>query len=453
MCFFRWESLKKQVPDRMARRFGGRQGCQFQNAPDMFSKNESGKSDALNRVAFPGSSWNKLKYATIRKFPSVLALLPEMCQGHACPRKATPRSAGQGNIRLSLQWMRNIARPEGSYRRGTHAYASPSAPPTRSQIFNLTMRIVFCGTGDIGAPTLRALLDSNRHEVAGVITQPDKPAGRDLKPRASAIKLLAIERGIPVYQPAKIRSPESIEALESMRPEVMVVVAYGQILPARVLQIPRLGCLNLHASLLPRHRGAAPIHSAILSGDQETGMTVMYMDEGLDTGDILLMERTPIGLTDTAGELHDRLAEIGAPALLKALDLLASGTAPRIPQNPHLATHVGKLKKTDGFLHWQEPAARLALRVRAMSPWPCAFARLGGQTLKIHEASVSSLSGTPGQILAAGAEGITIAAGTDSLTLKTIQLEGRKRLAAGDFLRGHPLKAGDSMDLSFPEAR
>ena len=314
------------------------------------------------------------------------------------------------------------------------------------------MRVVFCGTGDIGVPSFRALLDSRRHDVVGVITQPDKPAGRDMKPRASTIKLLAIESGIPVYQPSKIRSPESIEALESMRPDVMVVVAYGQILPARVLQIPKFGCLNLHASLLPRYRGAAPIQAAILSGDQETGMTVMYMDDGLDTGDILLMARTPIGLSDTAGELHDRLAEIGAPALLEALELLEAGTAPRTPQDSLQATHVGKLKKTDGLLDWQEPASQLALRVRAMSPWPGAFARLGGQTLKIHEACMSSQSGTPGQILAASAEGITIGAGTDSLTLKTIQLEGRKKLGAGDFLRGHPLKAGDSMDLSFPAA-
>jgi methionyl-tRNA formyltransferase len=314
------------------------------------------------------------------------------------------------------------------------------------------MRVVFCGTGDIGVPTLRALLDSSRHDVAGVITQPDKPAGRDLKPHASAIKLLAIEREISVHQPSKIRSPESMEALNSMRPDIMVVVAYGQILPVSVLQIPKFGCLNLHASLLPRYRGAAPIQAAILSGDQETGMTVMYMDEGLDTGDILLMVRTPIGLSDTAGELHDRLAEIGAPALMEALELLEVGAASRTSQDSKAATHVGKLKKTDGLLDWHEPASQLALRVRAMSPWPGAFARLGGQTLKIHEACVSAQSGMPGQILAVGIEGITIAAGVAALTLKTIQLEGRKRLPAGDFLRGHPLKVGDSLDLSFPPA-
>ena len=375
-----------------------------------------------------------------------------MRQSHAGPRKVTPRFAGEGNLRLSLQRLRDIPRAKGSHRRGTPACADASAPLVRSEIFSLIMRVVFCGTGDIGVPTLRALLVSSRHDVVGVITQPDKPAGRDMKTRASVIKLLAIERGVPVHQPSKIRSPESIEALESMRPDIMVVVAYGQILPARVLQIPKFGCLNLHASLLPRYRGAAPIQAAILSGDQETGMTVMYMDEGLDTGDILLMARTPIGLSDTAGELHDRLAEIGAPALMEALELLDAGTAPRTSQDPNAATHVGKLKKTDGLLDWHEPASQLALRVRAMSPWPGAFARLGGQILKIHEACMSPQSGTPGEILSVGADGISIAAGTDALTLKTIQLEGRKRLAAVDFLRGHPLEVGDSMDLSFPPA-
>lgn len=351
-----------------------------------------------------------------------------------------------------MQRMRVISWAEGGHRWGTHACAGSGAPPVLTEISNLTMRVVFCGTGDIGVPALRALLDSSRHEVVGVISQPDKPAGRELKLQASVIKLVATERGVPVFQPLKVRSQESIEILESLQPDVMVVVAYGQILPARVLQIPKFGCLNLHASLLPRYRGAAPIQAAILSGDQETGMTVMYMDEGLDTGDILLMARAPIGLSDTAGELHDRLAEIGAPALLQALELVESGTAPRIPQDPKLATHVRKLKKTDGLLDWHEPASRLALRVRAMSPWPGAFARLGGQNLKIHEACVSPQFGAPGQILAVGADGITIAAGADSLTLKTIQLEGRKRLPAGDFLRGHPLKVGDSMDLSFPPA-
>ena len=219
------------------------------------------------------------------------------------------------------------------------------------------MRVVFCGTGEIGLPALKALLDSGKYEVPGVITQPDKPAGRDLKPRASAIKQLAVERGIPVHQPPKLRDAASLEMLQSLKPDVMVVVAYGQILPKSVLELPRLGCLNLHASLLPRHRGASPIHAAILAGDAITGMTVMYMDEGLDTGDVLLEEVLDIGTQETTGELHDRLAALAAPCLLRALDLLAAGNAPRTPQDPGKANYAPKLKKADGFLDWTHPAS------------------------------------------------------------------------------------------------
>ena len=314
------------------------------------------------------------------------------------------------------------------------------------------MHVVFCGTGDIGVPALQALLDSEKHEVLSVITQPDKPAGRDLKPRASAVKLLAQEHGLPVSQPEKIRSEVSIAELQALKPDVMVVVAYGQILPTSVLQIPKFGCLNLHASLLPKHRGASPIQAAILGGDTETGITVMYMDEGLDTGDILLKQPTLISATETAGELHDRLASLAAPALMAALDLIAASTAPQTPQDNALATHVTKLKKSDGWLDWREPASRLALRVRAMSPWPGAFARFGGQTLKIHEAVESPEGGNPGEVLKTCPEGITIAAGKGSLTLKTIQLEGRKRLPAADFLRGYHVAPGTIFDLSFPPA-
>jgi len=314
------------------------------------------------------------------------------------------------------------------------------------------MRIVFCGTGDIGTPALRALLDSEKHEVCAVITQPDKPAGRDMKPRASAIKLLALERGVPVLQPVRLRSEESVAALRAWDPDVVVVVAYGQLLSPEVLAIPKLACLNLHASLLPRHRGASPIQAAILAGDADTGITVMYMDEGLDTGDILLEERFAILQTETAGELHDRLASVAAPTLFRALALLESGKAPRIPQDPVLATHASKMKKTDGWLDWQQPAAKLALRVRAMSPWPGAYARWGGHLLKIHEATASEASGSVGEILESGNDGLLVAAGTGSLRLITVQLEGRKRLNAGELLRGFPMPPGTSFDLSFPPA-
>lgn len=307
------------------------------------------------------------------------------------------------------------------------------------------MRVVFCGTGEIGVPALRALIDSEKYHVIAVITQPDKPAGRDLKPRASAIKQLAIERGIPVSQPARLREAEAIAALRTLEPDLMIVAAYGQILPRPVLDLPRLGCFNLHASLLPRHRGASPIHAAILAGDPVTGMTVMYMDEGLDTGDMLLAEAIPIGPDDTAGILHDRLADLAAPCLLRALDLLAAGQAPRTPQDVVLATHAPKLTKANGLLDWREPASSLALRVRAMSPWPGAHTLLGGNVLKIHAASVAAASGSPGTILQADQSGFLIATGEKSLLLESIQLEGRKRLTAAEFLRGFPLEKGSSI--------
>jgi methionyl-tRNA formyltransferase len=311
------------------------------------------------------------------------------------------------------------------------------------------LRVIFCGTGEIGLPALTALLNSKKYEVPGVITQPDKPAGRDLKSRASAIKIHALERGIPVHQPLKLRDAASLDILRELNPDVMVVVAYGQILPRSVLELPRLGCVNLHASLLPRHRGASPIHAAILAGDAKTGMTVMYMDEGLDTGDVLLEEALEIGSQETTGELHDRLAALAAPSLLRALNLLDAGIAPRTPQDSHSATYAPKLKKSDGWLDWSKPASELALRIRAMSPWPGAFARIAGQVLKIHAAAEHSHSGTPGEVLHAHDSGLMIACGRGSLELLSLQLQGRKRLPAAEFLRGFPLAVGARFDLSF----
>ena len=311
------------------------------------------------------------------------------------------------------------------------------------------MRIVFCGTGEIGLPAFKALLHESTYDVVGVVTQPDKPAGRDMKQRASAIKTHSLERGLAVFQPARIRSPEAVAMLRAWRPDVMVVVAYGQILSREVLDVPHIGCLNLHASLLPRHRGASPIQSAMLAGEKETGITVMWMNEGLDTGDILLAEPLSISPTETAGELHDRLADLAAPCLLNALKMIASGTAPKIPQRDDLATHCAKLCKTDGFLDWREPSTSLALRVRAMSPWPGAFATIGGRVLKIHEAIAVEGEGDSSTVLHADAERLVIAAGTGALALKTVQLEGRKRMDASVFLRGFPLERGQRMDLSF----
>jgi len=309
------------------------------------------------------------------------------------------------------------------------------------------MRIVFCGTGDIGLPSLKALAGSARHELVGVITQPDRPAGRDLHPRPPAVKTEALKRGIPVVQPERIR--KDFLALEAWGPDLMVVAAYGQILPKAVLELPRLGCLNLHASLLPRHRGASPVQAAILSGDAETGVTAMYVDEGLDTGDILLARTIPILPNETAGELHDRLADLAPVVLLESLELLEKGTAARVPQDAARATYAPKLGRQDGRLDWREPAGLLARRVRAMSPWPGASARIAEGVLKIHSAAEALESGFPGTVLSATSAGIVVAAGEGSLVLREVQIEGKKRLSAGDFLRGFPLPAGTKFDLSF----
>ena len=312
----------------------------------------------------------------------------------------------------------------------------------------LRLRIVFCGTGDIGLPSLKALADSARHELVGVITQPDRPAGRDMHPRPPAVKTEALARGIPVAQPERIR--KDFSALAAWGPDLMVVAAYGQILPREVLEIPRLGCLNLHASLLPRHRGASPVQASLLAGDAETGVTAMYVDEGLDTGAILLARSIPIFPNETAGELHDRLSDLAPSVLMESLELLEGGTAPRVQQDSSLATYAPKLGRQDGRLDWREPARLLARRVRAMSPWPGASARfVEGGVLKIHSAEESAEGGAPGTVLSAGAAGFLVAAGEGSLLLREVQLEGKKRLSAGEFLRGFPVPAGTAFDLSF----
>lgn len=312
------------------------------------------------------------------------------------------------------------------------------------------MKVVFCGTGDIGAPALEALLARGRHTVIGVITQPDKPAGRDLKPRQSAIKRLALAHNLPVQQPENLRSPSAIDDLRGLAPDIMVVAAYGQILSSVVLGIPPFGCVNLHASLLPRHRGASPIQATILGGDTESGISVMQMDEGLDTGPVLLQKKIHLPPSITAGELHDCLAALAVPALLEALDGLAAGTLRPVPQDPAAATTCGKLRKPDGFLRWQLPAPALERTVRAMSPWPGAFLSIGGGIIKVHSATVADASAPPGTVVSAGTAGLEVAAATGSLLITRLQGPGRRAMPAGDFLRGHPVSPGTVLDLSFP---
>jgi methionyl-tRNA formyltransferase len=300
------------------------------------------------------------------------------------------------------------------------------------------MRIVFIGTGDIGVPTLQALLKS-KDEVVGVVTQPDKPVGRAKVVEPPPIKKAVAATKLPVLQPPRIKERQAIEEIRALRPDVIAVMAYGQILPRDVLEIPKIACLNLHASLLPRWRGAAPIQAAIAAGDRETGITVMYMDEGLDTGDILLQRTIDILAADTGGSLHDRLAEIAPEALFESLELLVQGAAPRIPQDNALATAAPKLSREHGKIDWSEPAAVIERKIRAFNPWPGAFMTVstnGTRKLKIFSAEVVDFQGRPGEILRNQDE-LVVAAGKAALSLREVQIEGKRRMSAVEFLYGH----------------
>ena len=301
------------------------------------------------------------------------------------------------------------------------------------------MRIVFIGAGEIGVPTLRALLNSE-HEVVGMVTQPDKPVGRAQMVEPTPVRKAVTATNIPVLQPPRIKDPQAIEEIHALTSDVIVVMAYGQILPRALLEIPNIACLNLHASLLPRWRGAAPIQAAIVAGDRETGITVMYMDEGLDTGDILLQRTIDILLDDTGGSLHDRLAQIAPDALLESLRLLAKGIAPRTSQDSSLATYAPKLKREQGKIDWFEPAEAIERKIRAFDPWPGAFMKINGQNLKIFSATVVDLSGQPGEILHSQGQ-LVIAAGKGALSVGDVQLEGKRRMTAAEFLRGHRLSS------------
>jgi methionyl-tRNA formyltransferase len=300
------------------------------------------------------------------------------------------------------------------------------------------MRIVFIGAGDVGLPTLQALLKSE-YLVVGLVTQPDKPVGRAQLMEPPPIKKALAGAKMPILQPPRIKERQAIEEIRALMPDVIVVAAYGQILPRDVLEIPKIACLNLHASLLPRWRGAAPIQAAIVAGDPETGITIMYMNEGLDTGDIMLQHKTNILPTETGGSLHDRLANIAPETLLAALRLLAEGSAPRIPQDNTLATPAPKLKREDGKIDWSEPADVIERKIRAFNPWPGVFMTIDGKNLKIFSASIADLSGEPGKILRSDKE-LVVAAGTNAVSLGEVQLEGKRRMSASEFLRGHAVR-------------
>ena len=305
------------------------------------------------------------------------------------------------------------------------------------------MRIVFMGTPDFAVPCLQRLLEDG-HEVPAVFTQPDKPVGRHAVLTPPPVKQLALSHGIPVYQPTKMRDGTVAALLRELAPDCLVVVAYGRILPQEILDVPPRGCVNIHGSLLPRYRGAAPIQWSVIRGETVTGVTSMFMDAGMDTGDIIDTLTTPIGENETAGELFERLAPLGARLLSTTLAAIADGTVTRRPQNDAEATMAPMLEKTMGRLDLTRPAQELHNQVRGMNPWPGAFCTAGGKTLKIHETRVAAGSGAPGTLLCA--DPVTVACGEGALQLVTVQPEGKPRMAAEAWLRGARLPQGARLE-------
>lgn len=299
-----------------------------------------------------------------------------------------------------------------------------------------SLRVVFAGTPDFAAMSLQAVLNS-QHQVIQVLTQPDRPQGRGKKVVFSDTKQLALDHDITVWQPQSLRSPEVVEQLKALQPDVLVVVAYGLIIPPEVLAIPKFGCLNVHGSLLPRWRGAAPIHRAIQAGDKETGATIMLMDEGLDTGPMLYKVSTPITADDTGGSLYQRVAQQGAEALVEVLDNLEHYIAQQVSQDDSQATYAHKLTKAEGALDWQKSAQELARQVRAFNPWPVAWAQLKNNTLRVWAAEANNQEGTPGEIISASEAGIEVACAQGSLLITSLQMPGKKRLTAQEVLNGH----------------
>lgn len=305
------------------------------------------------------------------------------------------------------------------------------------------MRIVFMGTPDFAVPCLQRLLEDG-HEVPAVFTQPDKPVGRHAVLTPPPVKQLALSHGIPVYQPTKMRDGTAAALLRELAPDCLVVVAYGRILPQEILDVPPRGCVNIHGSLLPRYRGAAPIQWSVIRGETVTGVTSMFMDAGMDTGDIIDTLTTPIGENETAGELFERLAPLGARLLSTTLAAIADGTVTRRPQNDAEATMAPMLEKAMGRLDLTRPARELHNQVRGMNPWPGAFCTAGGKTLKIHETRVAAGSGVPGTLLCA--DPVTVACGEGALQLVTVQPEGKPRMAAKAWLRGARLPQGARLE-------
>ena len=320
------------------------------------------------------------------------------------------------------------------------------------------MRIIFCGTPQFSVPTLKHLLAQPDFEIAAVITQPDRPRGRGQEVSISPVKETALAAGIPVHQPEKIRAPEVQTLLQDLAPDVIVIIAYGQIIPARLLPIPKLGWINLHASLLPKYRGAAPINWAIVNGETKTGVTSMRIDAGMDTGEILLQKEMEIGPAETAPELAARMSELGAPLMVETLRGVAAGSIVPRPQNHEQASLAPLLKKQDGLIDWSRTAQEIFHRIRGFAPWPGAYSTFRGQNCHIWGEPVSNglgdrsshavSSAVPGSLLAQGSELLILCGGTTYLRLHAVKLEGRKRVTASEFLNGAHLLPGEHFGKS-----
>ena len=307
------------------------------------------------------------------------------------------------------------------------------------------MRIVYMGTPPFAVPPLHALISAG-HELVGVVTRIDKPAGRGKVLTPPAVKVAAEQAGVPVFQPKRVREPESTAAIGAMGPDVIVVAAYGQVLPRELLALPKHGCVNIHASLLPAYRGAAPINWAIINGETRTGITIMQMDEGLDTGAILAQESIPIDPRDTAGDLTEKLSELGSRLVVDTLSRIEAGGLTAVPQDNGKASMAPLLKKDDGLIDWTMSARELHNRVRGLSPWPGAHGYLDGKLIKILGTDVAEGSGEPGVLYEQGRDGLAIGTGSGLLRIVSIQPEGKKPMSAAEFLRGHRGSVGKKFE-------
>ena len=304
------------------------------------------------------------------------------------------------------------------------------------------MKIVFMGTPDFASGALEALIEAG-HEITAVYTQPDKPKGRGKEVQMTPVKEVALKYDIPVYQPVRIKNAEEVALLRSIEADIYVVAAFGQILSQEILDIPKYGCVNIHASLLPKYRGAAPIQWAVIDGEKKTGVTIMQMNAGCDTGDILYTKEYVLDAKETGASLFDKLMVLGAEAIVEALPLIEAGKLTPVPQNDAEATHAAKLTKELGKLDFNKPAVELERLIRGLNSWPSAYTSFRGKQLKIWEAEIVDAKGMPGTIVAVDKESITIATGEGGLRILSLQLEGKKRMDTKDFLLGYPVAAGE----------